>query len=541
MPMTILSPNHLLEQTILDFTIAATRAALEGVENQRKTASLALQFFVSLLDESNPAEKEKLTLFKDCLDALDDSGLCPGVLTRLGPCQPQSHSVLASTKPRTQFIRLSAMQQVLQLADLLEIILSFVDSIKTLHAMALVSRTIHRSAQARLWSYPLDLNTVELQVSFAFGASISGALSEPLGLHVKRLHIRRLLGGANDRLLVKIAQLCPHAKDVTLLWGDIGEDFDEAAAVTPELLFTLDSFLSTLLHCTTLSLLNYRYARFDFPPTFSPNAHVPFTRLRSLRIEGFSFYLPIIMRGVREGGVLRHLDIGMDTLDTFQEESMHGLALPELVSLRIFNEMDLEVLRGFVEGSPLLNDVAIYNDVNVHPGPEFITEVVSLFVSLPALCAFSHVLPPIEEVDLRLIAACACPIERLDLTIWVNVRVEGVDDALCELINAKRATLRELWIEFEPSEGYLSEDYTSEDLDLTYSFVPSVRLIESLSGCLALEKMRISCSRPPPDASAALDALLKNCPNLGFSPELEVLMRGHAMFETVFMSRIKGR
>ncbi|KIY42802.1 hypothetical protein FISHEDRAFT_79131 [Fistulina hepatica ATCC 64428] len=297
--MTILSPNHLLEQTILDFTTATTRAALGGVENQRKTASLAHQFFVSLLDESNPAEKEKLTLFKDCLHALDAA------------------SVLASTKPRTEFIHLSVLQQVLRLADLLSIILSFVDSPQTLHAMTLVSRTIHRSAQARLWSYPRDLNTIELQVSFAFGASISGALSELLGLHVKRLHTLRLPTGENDRLLVKIAQLCPHVKDVRLFWADTGYDSDEMAVVTPELLFTLDSFLSALPHCTNLSLENYYHVPLDFTPTFSPNAHVPFTRLLSLHIQGFSFYFPIIMRGVREGGVLRHLEIGMNTFDTF--------------------------------------------------------------------------------------------------------------------------------------------------------------------------------------------------------------------------------
>ncbi|KIY51979.1 hypothetical protein FISHEDRAFT_70216 [Fistulina hepatica ATCC 64428] len=530
--MAILSPNYLLEETILNFTTATTRAALEGVENQRKTASLALQFFVSLLDESNPAEKEKLILFKDCLHALDDSSLRPGVLTRLGPCEPQPHSVLASTKPRTQFIHLSAVQQVLRLADLINIILSFVDSTKTLHAMTLVSRTIHRSAQARLWSYPRDLNTIELQVSFAFGASISGALSEPLGLHVKRLHTLRLPTGENDRLLVKIAQLCPHAKDVRLLWADTGYDSDEMAVVTPELLFTLDSFLSALPHCTNLSLENYYHVPLDFTPTFSPNAHVPFTRLRSLHIQGFSFYFPIIMRDVREGGVLRHLEIGMNTFDTFQQESILDLAthLPKLISLHILsyivNEMDLEVLRGFVEGSPLLEDVAISN-VGV-PGPEFITEAVSLCVSLPALRAFSHALP-MEEVDLRHIAACACPIEFLDLNARVNAGVEGVDDALCELINAKRATLRELWVNFETSEGP------------SYLFVPSVRLIQSLSGCPALEKMCILFSGPPPDASAALDDLLKNCPNLGFSPELEVLMRGNPTFETMFTSKVKGQ
>ncbi|KIY51984.1 hypothetical protein FISHEDRAFT_70221 [Fistulina hepatica ATCC 64428] len=508
--MTILSPNHLLEQTILDFTTATTRASLEGVENQRKTASLALQFFGSLLDESNPAEKEKLTLFKDCLHALDDSSLRPGVLTRLGPYEPQPHSVLASTKPRTEFTHLSTVQQVLQLADLLDIILSFVDSTKMLHAI-----------YAGLAHHP--------PVSFAFGASISGALSEPLGLHVKRLHIRRLLTGANDRLLVKIAQLCPHAEDVRLLWGDIREHSSEMATITPELLFTLDSFLSAFPHCTNLSLLNYCYAPLDFMPTFSPNAHVSFTRLRSLRIEGFSFYRPIVMRGVREGGVLRHLDIGLDTIE--EEESMLGFAthLPQLMSLRILtyivSEIDLEALRGFVEGSPLLEDVTISNVVV--PGPEFITEVVSLFVSFLALRAFSHALP-VEEVDLRHIAACACPLERLSLNAWVDAGVEGVDDALCELINAKRATLRELWIDFETSEGP------------TYSFVPSMRLIESLSGCPALEMMCIDCNGPPSDASAALDALLKNCLELCISLQLSVLMRGHAMYETVF-NKVNGQ
>ncbi|KIY51714.1 hypothetical protein FISHEDRAFT_36490 [Fistulina hepatica ATCC 64428] len=520
--MTVLSSNYLLEKSILDFTTATTREALQGAENQQKTASHALEFFVSLLDESNPAEKEKLTLFRDCLDALDDGSLRPGVLARLGPCEQQPHSVLVS-ETCTKVTHLSAARQVLHLADLLYIILFYVDSIKTLHAMTLVSRTMHRLAQVHLWSYPRDLDTIEQQVQFAFGASISGALSEPLGLRVKRLHIRRLPKGANDRLLIKIAQLCPHAEDVMLHYGDTDDGTDP---VTPEFLLTLDSFLSAVSHCTNLSLVNFSYIpEPDFTPTFSPNAYVPFTRLRSLCLNGFSFYLPVIMRGVRESGVLQHLNIGYGTL--FENESLLDLTahLPALMSLCIACETSLEGLRGLVDGSPLLEEVVInrFDD----PGADFVTAAVSLLVRLPALRVFTLNLA-MEEVDLRHIAACTGPIETLTLTASVDAGVEGVDDALCELVKAKRATLRVLWVDFKSSEEFL------------IPFVPSVKLIESLSSCSALEVMGIDCEGPPPEASAALDALLKNCPKLGCSPPLKKLMRGNIMFETVFMPRITG-
>ncbi|KIY51474.1 hypothetical protein FISHEDRAFT_70706 [Fistulina hepatica ATCC 64428] len=472
-------------------------------------ASLALEFFVSLLDESNPAVKEKLTLFKDCLDALDRGSLRTSVLARLGPsCESQPRSVL-TPETCTKVTHLSAAQQVLQLADLLYIILTYVDSIKTLHAITLVSRTMHRLAQVLLWSYPRDLDTIEQQIRFAFGASIFGALSEPLGLRVKRLHIRRLPKGANDRLLIKIAQLCPHAEDVMLHWGDTDDGSHGTDPVTPEFLLTLDSFLSALPHCTDLSLLDYSYTpELDFTPTFSPNAHVPFTRLRSLWLYGSSFYLlPIVMRGVRGSGALQHFDIGYGM--SFENESLFDLTahLPALRSLSIACETSLEELRAFADGSPLLEDVVI-NRLD-DPGAEFVTAAVSLLVRLPALRAFTSNLA-LKEVNLRNIAACAEPIESLAVTVSVDAGVEDVDDALSELVKAKRATLRIL------------------------------SLIKSLSSRSALEQMRIDCEGPPPEASAALDALLKNCPKLGFSPELKRLMGGNIMFETAFMPRITG-
>jgi hypothetical protein len=153
---------------------------------------------------------------------------------------------------------------------------------ETFRSVALTSRSFHTASDLLLWSRPRDLDTVEQQVQFAFGVSISRGLSENLGKHVKRLRIRWMRGCWNTRLVQKITTLCPGIRELTMHWGD-STDISSPDPVAPTSSFTLHSVLSSLPNLCHLSPYKFSHtANIETKFPYPLDAHVPFSKLESL-------------------------------------------------------------------------------------------------------------------------------------------------------------------------------------------------------------------------------------------------------------------
>lgn len=360
-------------------------------------------------------------------------------------------------------------QHVLSLPDTLNAIFDHIPLLTqsdrdTFYHAALTSQAFHNVAQLRLWRRPRDLDTVEKQVRFAFGTAISGAVGESLGLWVKRLRIRIVKGGWNIRLVEKIVTLTPGVVDLTLHWGD---SLDDGEPVTPSLVASLHTILTSLPNLKHLKLTKYAYT-----PDAETNLQIPadaytvFTKLESLHLYDFHWYWQPISHGL--GTALRMLDIGYGTKISGDEIVKLSAKLTFLTSLRISFAIEVQHIRCIIGNLPKLEHIEITSYTEVDD--EYVAAIVPLLASLESLKELSFN-GATGSTQLKALVDSSSPLEEISLNLKID---EEVTDTLVKLWKAKRETLKAVIINFE--RNYLA---------------PSDTLVEALANIPRLERILI--------------------------------------------------
>ncbi|KIK03266.1 hypothetical protein K443DRAFT_676939, partial [Laccaria amethystina LaAM-08-1] len=521
--------SFILDQSLIDYTLLATRDALTKSDGAaaalaKKRAIPALEFFTTLLDPSIEQEKVQLDAFKKYLAALDDESIASEVLASLPKPQP---APVDAVQP-TDVFNLTPAQRVLGLPETLSLILSHVSPLskpgrETYKATSLVSRSFHHASQITLWSIPRDLDTVEHQVRFAFGASISIALSEPLGNHVKRLRIRRVKGGWNDRIIHKIAKVSQGVEDLTLHCGDVEDGVDP---ITPTFVLSLHTILSSPPKLRTLNLCKFSYTPvLDFEPDIPADGYVPFANLESLTLYGFDWYWPAISKGV--GANLKSLDIGLATRLADEELLRLSTQTTALTSLNLSCSITLRILQSFVNNSPGLESITVhrYDDIDDALTNGLFAAVIQL--SNLKTISFNH---PIGNRQLTVLQQSSAPLADIDIKIQEDSPEAEVNQWLTELIKAKKQTLTSLGISFEGS-------------DL---LKPTDALVTALAGCPQLNSLYIDAADAEEGvvglgvSASVVESLLRNCPNLRLTPFVESLVTGNEVYEKEFKQKLQA-
>ena len=381
---------------------------------------------------------------------------------------------------------------------------------QTLQAIALASRSLHTASDLLLWSRPRDLDTVEHQVQFAFGVAISGGLSDSLGNYVERLRIRWMKGGWNSRLIQKTVALCPGIRDLTIHWGDCEDGLDPATPTSNSILHSVLSSLPNLRHlylCKFSSTPTHEEDEFAYPP----DAHVPFSRLESLNLYGFTWYWPNIARGLSNH--LKTLEIGSGTFLSVEQLNALPATVPSLTTLRLSCSVDLSHVQAFVSHAPGLEcvDITQFSEKD----EAFVTGVLPALMQLRNLkeVAFNT---PIDPSQIAVLANSPRLLQSVNIKLQDNSSQTDVEEALHRLIDAKQQTLMALFVSFEGS----------------FLLTPSDVIVTALSGCPQLERIGIDFSSDLSRlSSASVDRLLLRCPKLLPSGSLEGLCEGNALYE----------
>ncbi|KDR81889.1 hypothetical protein GALMADRAFT_114691 [Galerina marginata CBS 339.88] len=510
--------GYLLDSSLIDYTVAVTNDALRASdpalqEQTKKRAAHALEFFLDILNPSVEEEKAQLETFRSYHAALNDPALAESVLKTL----PAPNSTPAKAD-KLDLLQLTPAQKVLSLPDTLDLIFSQIPLLTkserdTIHQASLTSHAFHNATQLRLWRRPRDLDTVEQQVRFAFGAAISGAISESLGHFVQRLRIRIVKGGWNMRVVQKLASLTPNLVDLTLHWGDSA---DGPEAVTSESVTFIHNTLAAFFNLKTLYLAKFSYTppiegELDFPA----DAYLPFANLESIQLYGFHWYWEPISRGL--GANLKSLDIGFGTSINGSQIADLSAKLTSLKSLNIGSGLELQDVRTIVENIPGLEQVDITNFSESED--TYVAGVVPLLASLASLKSLS-LSNTIGKTQVDLLVASSAPLQ--DVTLVLEGTPE-IGDIISKLLKAKKETLRDISFSFD-------DQFV---LPLSDDFVNVLASIPNLQ--------RISVEFEPTHqlSSAPVDALLKQCPNLALTDSLEVVVTGNALYNKVYKAKFE--
>ncbi|KAG6889220.1 hypothetical protein C0992_006032 [Termitomyces sp. T32_za158] len=489
---------YLLDSSLIDYTTAATSEALRSIdpalkEQNKKKATYALQFFLSILDPSYP-------------------GLAAKIVQDL---PVSTESAIKKSHPKT--FNLTPSQHVLSLPDTLDTIFDHLPLLTqsdrdTLYHAALTSHAFHNVAQLRLWRRPRDLDTVEQQVRFAFGTTISGAVGESLGMWVKRLRIRIVKGGWNMRLVEKIVTLAPCVVDLTLHWGDSQDEREPVTSSSVASLHTILTFLPNLKH---LKLAKYAYtpdveAKLQIPT----DAHTVFTKLESLELYDFHWYWQPISRGL--GPALKALDIGYGTMISGDEIVEISAKFTSLTTLRISSGVGVRHIRRIVEDLPKLEHLEITNYTEADD--EYVTAAIPLLASLQSLKELSFN-GAIGSTQIQVLVDSSGPLEEISLNLKVD---KEVAETLEKLLKAKRETLQAITIKFSEND-----------------LAPSDTLIEALANIPLLERILIDFEPEHELLSSSVDKLLMQCPRLKWTSNLESLVARNTLYETEYKARLE--
>ncbi|KAG6884588.1 hypothetical protein C0993_009790 [Termitomyces sp. T159_Od127] len=523
---------YLLDSSLIDYTIAATSEALQLSdpalqEQSKKKATYALQFFLNILDPSFKKEKEQLDTFRLYYAALNGRSqtfiasnmivmIHPGLAAKLVQDLPMTtESTVKKYQPKTS--DLTPAQFVLSLPDTLDTIFAHIPLLTqsdrdTFYRAALTSHAFHNVAQLRLWRHPRDLDTVEQQVRFAFGAAISSAVGESLGLLVKRLRIRIVKGVWNMRLVETNVTLTPGVVNLTLHWGDT---LDAEVPVTPSLVASLHTVLTSLPDLKHLKLVKYAYTpNAETKLQIPADAHSVFTKLESLQLYDFHWYWQPISHGL--GPALRVLDIGYGTMISGDKIVELSAKLTSLISLRISSGVEVRHIRGIVGNLPKLEHVEIINFTEVDD--EYVVAAIPLLASLESLKELSFN-RAIGSTQLKVLVDSPGPLEEVSL----KLKLDGeAADTLERLLKAKRETLEAIIIKFSEND-----------------LAPSDTLVEVLANVPRLERILIDFETGHKLSSSFVDKLLVQCPKLKWTSSLECLVAGNSLYETEYRARLE--
>ena len=413
---------------------------------------------------------------------------------------------------------LTPAQRVLSLADTLDVIFTHIPLLTksdrdTFHHAALTSHAFHGASQLRLWRRPRDLDTVEQQVRFAFGTAISGAVSDSLGLYVKRLRIRIVKGGWNFRLVEKIAALATGVVDLPLHWGD---SVDGQEPVTSALVASLNTTLSSFPNLKHLYLGKFASTpEVEGELNFPSGAHLPFSKLESLQLYDFHWYWQAIAAGL--GANLKTLDVGYGTLIDNDQLVELSEKLTSLTTLRVGSGiLEVRHIRVLVERLPSLEHVDITNYSEVDD--EYVVAAIPVLASLEKLKVLDFN-GAIGSTQLKVLENSAAPLEEISLKVKVDSQVAEI---LEKLLTAKRETLKAVKISCEDK-----------------SIVPSDKLVHALAGIPNLERILIDFDDSQQLSSTSIGALLKQCPKLELTDSLEVLVLEDPLYENEYRARLE--
>ncbi|KIM35698.1 hypothetical protein M413DRAFT_327191 [Hebeloma cylindrosporum] len=497
---------YLLDRSLVDYTEAVVFESLRSCDDstKKKRATLALEFFKSILDAVIKEEKDQLDVFTKYHAALDDLDIAKSLLET----QPDRPSV---DNKQVDAFDLTPAQQVLTLPDTLDVIFSHISTLSkstrdTLHAGSLTSISFHYAAQLRLWRRPRDLDTVEQQVRFAFGVAISSALGESLGQQVKRLRIRLMKGAWNARLVSKIVELCPALVDLTLHWGDAVDGSEQVTSDNVRWLFETLGRLPSLRY---LHLVQFSAADIAAGITVPDGAHIPFSQLEELQLYGFHWYWDAIEQGV--GSKLKSLDLGLGTLVTSAQLVVIARKVTSLTELRLGRPVELDHIRLFTETAPALERVEITSFDERDDA--YVSELYSIVTGLKDLKEVS-LSPPAGPAQIIQLAKSPSPLEDVWITVQENSDEEAVKAALLQLLTAKKSTLKKVY------------ELSSVNLGVSDQFV------EALAACPGLEKIGINFDAAGTTVSrAVVEKLLTQCSRLTLTDGLETLVAGNALYE----------
>jgi len=527
---------YLLEPSLLNYTIAVTGDALRVSDptlevQTKKRAAYALKFFLDILDPLIEEEKIQRDIFHTYHAALTGTSvfcsLCPPELTIFidlalakSVLQDLPNVNTDSTKKSPQsananFFELSPTQKVLSLQDTLDLIFSHLPLLtksdrETARNASLTSHAFHNVTQLRLWRRPRDLDTVEQQVRFAFGAAISGAVSESLGNYVKRLRIRIAKGTWNMRIIQQIAFLTPTLEDLTLHWGD-SEDGPEE--VTNTFIEALNKILSSFPLLKHLNLAKFSYTpEIDGELAIPTEAEIPFANLESIQLYDFHWYWKPIATGL--GVKLSSLDIGFGTAIDTEEIVKLSTKVPSLTSLTLGLTLTLTQAHSIVANIPRLEHV----EFNTFSNPEdtYVAGIVPLLVSLGNLKTIS-LSTPISTAQLESLAMSSCPLEHVYLTLEESEDM-GIKSRIIKLLKSKKNTLKSIFISFSGQ----------------FNIKPSDDIVDALASIPQIERIGINFDSTHNLSVTSVNSLLKNCPHLVLTDDLESLVAGNILYEAEY-------
>ncbi|PPQ67639.1 hypothetical protein CVT25_012667 [Psilocybe cyanescens] len=511
----------LLSESLIEYTIGIAKDALrepDGIAKKRR-AELALSFFTDILDPSIDEERRQLDIFRSYRTALDDSELASHILDNFPPEEP-APTALPANNPN-HYLPVTATQQVLTLPDTLYTIFSFLvvhtkSDRNTLCKASLVSHAFYNAAKHGLWKRPRTLSTIEKQVVFAFGASISGVTGESLGQFVQHLNVKIIYGSWNMRLLLKIVSLTPNLIDLTISWGNT---LDGAEVVTNESVASICKILSTLSKLEHLSLSKYSYTPPPEGIIIPIDAHIPFTRLKSLQLYRYHWLWEPIYQGL--GANLETLDIGFGTVVESHQVVELSAKLPYLKSFHI-GGLNLKDLVTVLTNLPALEHIYILNFSEVDDA--YFVEIIRQLSAMRNLRTIHINHGLIGGAQLEQLAASSSPLEDIVLELEEE---DSISQCIINFLKAKQRTLRRIYIDFRH--------------EATFKLQPSNDIVDALAGIPNLERINIDFAEPDLSSglsATSIDTLLTNCPELRLTDSLRVLVTGNILFGETYMDRL---
>jgi len=368
----------------------------------------------------------------------------------------------------------------------------------------------------------IRLDDLKAQVHFTFECCrFASAPAGGPGDSIRSLEIHWLSGNWNGRLLVKLASLLPQLEELAVHYGTASDGDEE---VTQDVISTIYNILSPLHRLTRLKLVKLsRTPCLTFQPTFHPDAHLPFSRLESLSLHEFYWYLEPISQGL--GPCLKILQVGHTTNLPSSRMSQFLLRLSSLTTLRSAVTLKVEHIEALVQGIPDLEilDITQVEEVD----PVFVEKAIPLLASLSKLRELTLSFP-ISAPELEAVILSPSPLEIISLTINLHPDIE---DQVVRLLRSKKETLAYVVLQF--FDGGMDDDEECAAL------AASDPLVEALADCSNLSNILIDFEDDVNVSSSVVDKLLRQCPRLKITESLQALVLGNELYEREYKERLE--
>ena len=517
----------LLDPSLIALTRLAVAHALggpsEGRRYNRGLAMRALAFYIEVLNPDIVEEREVLALMHTYRAALDgeahiyfemskfetylDARMALDILHLL-PLPSAPIPIIASISSNQEPVNLFTAASGEELPP---------------PPLLVPSQAHHPSAYSSSYRDGfIRLDDLRAQVHFTFECSrfATTPVGGPGG-DIRSLEIHWLSGNWNGRLLVKLASLLPQLEELAVHYGTTNDGQED---VTQDVITTIYSILSPLRRLTRLKLLKLSCTPpLPFQPTFGRDAHLPFSRLESLSLHEFYWYLEPISRGL--GPCLKTLKVGHAPNLPSDRMSEFLFRLSSLTTLHSAVTLKVEHIEALVQGIPGLEilDLTQVEEVD----PVFVEKAVPLLSSLSNLRELTLSFP-ISAPELDAVILSRSPLEIISLTINLHPDIE---DQVVRLLRSKSETLAYVVLQF--SDGGMEDDEEFAAL------AASDPIVEALADCTNLSNILIDFEDDVNLSSSTVDRLLRQCPRLKITESLQTLVMGNELYEREYKERLE--